>query len=97
MIKTTALVAVALVATLAQAGAGQRYPYQPYGYQSYGYQPYGGVYSAPVQLYSGYNAAPAYNPYYAPRLSPGPIWSNPNECFTDEGYGRYSSCDARGR
>jgi hypothetical protein len=97
MIKTTAIVAVALAATLAQANAGQRYPYQPYGYQSYGYQPYvGGVTTAPVAMPYGYYG-PHYGPYYGPRLSPGPIWSNPNECFTDEGYGRYSSCDARGR
>ena len=26
----------------------------------------------------------------------GPVWRGPNECFTDEGYGRFSSCDARG-
>jgi hypothetical protein len=24
----------------------------------------------------------------------GPPWAMPNECFTDEGYGRYQSCDA---
>src|SRR3954453_12192791 len=27
---------------------------------------------------------------------PGPVWRGPNECFTDEGYGRFTSCDARG-
>ena len=26
----------------------------------------------------------------------GPIWRGPNECFTDEGYGRFTSCDAGG-
>jgi hypothetical protein len=26
----------------------------------------------------------------------GPPWRGPNQCFTDEGYGRYASCD-RGR
>lgn len=24
----------------------------------------------------------------------GPRWAGPAECFTDEGYGRYQSCDA---
>jgi hypothetical protein len=24
----------------------------------------------------------------------GPPWAGPNQCFTDEGYGRYQSCDA---
>ena len=36
-------------------------------------------------------AAPVY-PYSA--RTPGPIWANPNECFTDEGYGRYWPCGA---
>jgi len=35
--------------------------------------------------------APAY-PYYA--RTPGPIWAMPNECYTDEGYGRYWPCGA---
>jgi len=26
----------------------------------------------------------------------GPVWRGPNECFTDEGYGRFTSCDAGG-
>jgi hypothetical protein len=26
----------------------------------------------------------------------GAVWRGPNECFTDEGYGRFSSCDAGG-
>ena len=25
---------------------------------------------------------------------PGPSWAGPNECFTDEGYGRYLACGA---
>lgn len=24
--------------------------------------------------------------------TPGPIWAGPNECYTDEGYGRYLLC-----
>ena len=33
--------------------------------------------------------APVYPPY---RGTPGPIWANPNECYTDEGYGGYWPC-----
>ncbi len=25
----------------------------------------------------------------------GPVWSGPNQCWTDEGYGRYAPCDGR--
>jgi hypothetical protein len=25
----------------------------------------------------------------------GPKWSGPNQCWTDEGYGRYAPCDGR--
>lgn len=25
----------------------------------------------------------------------GPPWSGPNQCWTDEGYGRYAPCDGR--
>ena len=25
----------------------------------------------------------------------GPIWSGPNQCWTDEGYGRYAPCSGR--
>ena len=31
--------------------------------------------------------APGYNQV-------GPVWRGPNECFTDEGYGRYRPCNA---
>ena len=32
--------------------------------------------------------------YVAPAnlLTPGPPWAGPGECYTDEGYGRYSPC-----
>ena len=30
---------------------------------------------------------------YAAR-TPGPIWAMPNECYTDEGYGRFTPCGA---
>ena len=45
-----------------------------------------------------HHAAPApatpapVSPYYA--RTPGPVWANPNECYTDEGYGRYWPCGA---
>jgi len=26
--------------------------------------------------------------------TPGPSWANPNDCYTDEGYGRYWPCGA---
>lgn len=25
----------------------------------------------------------------------GPIWAGPNQCWTDEGYGRYAPCNGR--
>jgi hypothetical protein len=32
------------------------------------------------------------------QVSPSrPLWAGPNQCFTDEGYGRYSPCDLSGR
>ena len=34
-------------------------------------------------------AVPA--PAYRAR-TPGPIWAGPGECYTDEGYGRYTAC-----
>jgi hypothetical protein len=46
----------------------------------------------------GVNGAPVVQvPYghYAPRVSPGPAWAGPNECWTDEGYGRYAPCSGR--
>ena len=27
----------------------------------------------------------------------GPPWASPNQCFTDEGYGRFASCDGSRR
>ena len=38
----------------------------------------------------------AYVPVDAPiARTPGPTWAVPNECYTDEGYGRYLPCGAR--
>lgn len=36
-------------------------------------------------------SAPAI-PYGA--RTPGPVWAQPGECYTDEGYGRYTPCGA---
>jgi len=38
--------------------------------------------------------------YVAAQVAParvGPVWAGPNQCFTDEGYGRYASCDGSGK
>jgi hypothetical protein len=48
-----------------------------------------GMAKAPVYLDAGNWQAPA-------RLRPhGPPWAMPNECFHDEGYGRWSPCVTR--
>jgi len=41
----------------------------------------------------GYHG-PGYGAWQAPvqMRTPGPIWAMPNECYTDEGYGRYTPC-----
>lgn len=44
-------------------------------------QPYAAPYAVPVQR--------------GPRV--GPAWSGPNQCWTDEGYGRYAPCDGGGK
>ena len=47
-------------------------------------------------------SGPVYQPYvYEPGQAPvglrrrGPPWAMPNECFNDEGYGRWSPCGGR--
>jgi hypothetical protein len=47
--------------------------------------------AAPVQgesIDEGFAAAPV-----ASRAMPAPNWLTPNACTSDEGYGRYTSCD----
>ncbi len=51
--------------------------------------------AAPAQIESsadvvGLPIHPAWSPI------PSAVYQAPNGCFTDEGYGRYSSCDAGG-
>ena len=31
-----------------------------------------------------------------PYVAPAPVWQQPGGCVTDEGYGRFSSCDQAG-
>ena len=41
-------------------------------------------------------AAQTYAPAVrAPHI--GPVWSGPNQCWTEEGYGRYAPCDGGGK
>jgi len=56
--------------------------------------------SAPVGLYGGYrHGGPAYRyggyggyGYGSPPMQ-GPVWSGPNQCWEDLGYGRYEKCN----
>ena len=59
---------------------------------TFGYLSLGAVATVPLGdgAYGGWNA-----PVYM--RTPGPPWAMPNECFTDEGYGRYTPCDRGGR
>lgn len=42
----------------------------------------------------GHYAHPAYaHVVRTPQV--GPIWAGPNQCWTDEGYGRYAPCNGR--
>jgi hypothetical protein len=38
-------------------------------------------------------AAPAVQSAPQPALAKRPIWAAPQQCFSDEGYGRYVPCD----
>lgn len=81
MIRTIAIAAVAVIATLVQADAAWRHHHHRSGRHSY---------AAPLPSYPGY----AYGGYFV-RRAPGPAWAGPNECWTDEGYGRYAPCSGR--
>jgi hypothetical protein len=82
-----AATAVSLIAP-ATADAGNRHKHHYYRHHHYGAwnapvygpRPYRGGWQAPVGLQT---------------RTPGPPWAMPNECYTDEGYGRYSPCDRR--
>jgi hypothetical protein len=42
------------------------------------------------------NEAPVAGRAFGDNQTAGPIWRGPNECFTDEGYGRFTPCDVGG-
>ena len=76
--------AVSLVATATTADARSRHRHKHYRHH-----------------HQGAWVAPEYGPrhgnWQAPvgMRTPGPPWAMPNECYTDEGYGRYSPGDRR--
>jgi hypothetical protein len=86
MTRTLLLAAAALsvVATGATADAASRHKHKYYRHHH-------GAWVAPGSY------GPGYGTWQAPvgMRTPGPPWAMPNECYTDEGYGRYSSCDRR--
>jgi len=51
---------------------------------------------APVQTEETYGEGWQQSPVAARPGMPGPAYAQPGACFSDEGYGRYSSCDAGG-
>ena len=83
-----AATAISLIVPMAAADAGSRHKHHYYRHHHYG------AWNAPV-----YGPRPYYGRWQAPvglqARTPGPPWAMPNECYTDEGYGRYSSCDRR--
>jgi hypothetical protein len=83
--------AISLMVPIATADAASRHKHKYYR-QHHGavYAPgyYGGGYLGP--RYGGWNA-----PVYM--RTPGPPWAMPNECYTDEGYGRFTPCSRGGR
>lgn len=80
--------AISLVTTGVSADAGSRHKHKHYRLHHHH-----GAWVAP-----GYYG-PGYRNWQAPvglqARTPGPPWAMPNECYTDEGYGRYSPCDRR--
>ena len=78
--------AISLVATGVTADAGSRHKHKHYRHH------HGAIYAPGF-----YGPRPYYGGWQAPVVmsTPGPPWAMPNECYTDEGYGRYSPCDRR--
>lgn len=81
-----AATAVSMIIPVATAEAGSRHKHKYYR------QHHGAVYAP------GYYG-PRYGGWQAPvsMRTPGPIWAMPNECYTDEGYGRFTPCSMGGR
>ena len=81
--------AISLIIPVATADAASRHKSKPYR------QYHGAVY-APGYYGPHYGG---YGTWQAPvqLRTPGPPWAMPNECYTDEGYGRYTPCSLGGR
>jgi hypothetical protein len=79
-----AAAALSLILPAAPADAASKQKKKYYHHYGAGYAP--GYYGP---HYGGWRA-----PVYL--RTPGPPWAMPNECYTDEGYGRYTPC-SRGR
>lgn len=52
--------------------------------------------AAPVQTEETHGEPWQQAPVASRPVMPAPAYAQPGGCFTDEGYGRYSSCDAGG-
>jgi hypothetical protein len=79
-----AATAISLIVPAAPADAGSRHKHHSYRHHY-------GAWDGPVYHRPHYRwHAPVY------LRTPGPPWAMPNECYTDEGYGRFTPCD-RGR
>ena len=80
LLAATAISLIAPAATPADAGNG-KHKHKYYRHH------YGAVY-APGYYGLGYGT------WQGPvqTRTPGPRWAMPNECYTDEGYGRYTPC-----
>ena len=78
--------AISLIAPVATADAGSHYKHKHYRHYHGAW--HGRAYYPP-RYYGGWQAP-------VQMRTPGPPWAMPNECYTDEGYGRYTPCD-RGR
>ena len=78
-----AAAALSLIAPATSADAGSKHKHKYYrSHYGAAYAPAPGYHPPP---YGGWNA-----PVYM--RTPGPAWAMPNECYTDEGYGRYTPC-----
>ena len=79
-----AATAISLILPVAAAEAASRHK-QHYKHH---YRHYPGAWYGPASY------APRPYGWHAPvqLRTPGPPWAMPNECYTDEGYGRFSPC-----
>jgi hypothetical protein len=80
--------AISLIVPMANADAGSRHKH--HSYRHHHHRAWQGPAYAPGAYYGRWQA-----PVGLQARTPGPPWAMPNECYTDEGYGRYSPCDRR--